>query len=49
MLWSGKVAADDADPDTRGVRELTRLLYADPGLHTTILPLRDGVALTCRV
>ena len=48
MLWSGKVAGPDADDDTRGVRELTRLLYADPGLFTTILPLRDGVALACR-
>jgi len=49
MLWSGKVAGPDADDDTRGVRELTRLLYADPGLFTTILPLRDGVALACRI
>jgi predicted O-methyltransferase YrrM len=49
MLWSGKVAGPDADDDTLGVRELTRLLYADPGLFTTILPLRDGVALACRI
>jgi predicted O-methyltransferase YrrM len=48
MLWSGRVAGSDADEDTRGVRELTRLLYADPDLFTTILPLRDGVALACR-
>lgn len=49
LLWSGKVAGPDADDDTRGVRELTRLLYSDPGLFTTILPLRDGVGLACRV
>lgn len=49
MLWSGKVAGDDADDDTRGIRELTRLLYSDPGLFTTVLPLRDGVALACRI
>src|SRR6059036_1391050 len=43
LLWSGRVVGADQDEDTRGVRELTRLLYADPDLHTTILPLRDGV------
>jgi caffeoyl-CoA O-methyltransferase len=49
MLWSGRVAGSEQDADTRGVRELTRLLYADPGLHTTILPLRDGVSLSLRL
>ncbi len=49
MLWSGKVAAKDQDDDTRGVRELTRLLYADPDLHTTLLPLRDGVSISLRL
>ena len=37
-----------ADPDTEGIRELTRRLYADPDLLTTILPLRDGVAISLR-
>ena len=37
------------DDDTRGVRELTRMLYADPALHTTILPLRDGISLSLRL
>ena len=49
MLWSGRVAGSDRDPDTQGVRELTRLLYADPGLHTTLLPLRDGVTVSLRL
>ncbi len=49
MLWSGRVVGRDADADTRGVRELTRLLYADPELHTTIMPLRDGVAISLRI
>jgi caffeoyl-CoA O-methyltransferase len=49
MLWSGRVASDThQDDDTRGVRELTRLLYADPELHTTILPLRDGVSVSLK-
>jgi predicted O-methyltransferase YrrM len=49
LLWFGKVAGPDQDEDTRGVRELTRLLYADPGLHTAILPLRDGVGVSLRI
>ncbi len=50
MLWFGRVARDDErDDDTRGVRELTRLLYADPALHTTVLPLRDGVSVSLRL
>jgi caffeoyl-CoA O-methyltransferase len=49
MLWSGRVATADADDDTRGVRELTRLLYSDPDFITTIVPLRDGVSLSYRL
>jgi predicted O-methyltransferase YrrM len=49
MLWFGRVAGPDRDPDTRGVRELTRLLYADPSLHTAILPIRDGVSVSLRL
>jgi predicted O-methyltransferase YrrM len=49
MLWSGRVALADEDPDTRGVRELTRLLYADPNFLTTLLPMRDGVTVSCRI
>lgn len=49
MLWFGKVAGPDEDEDTRGVRELTRLLHADPGFVSTVLPLRDGVSLSYKV
>ena len=50
MLWSGRVAdAGRQDDDTRGVRELTRLLCADGDFHTTILPLRDGVSVSLRL
>jgi caffeoyl-CoA O-methyltransferase len=44
MIWRGR-ALDPAlnDPATRGVRELTRLLFADPEFTGVIVPLRDGV------
>ena len=49
MLWSGRVADPQCqDEDTAGVRELTRLLYDDPDLATTILPLRDGVSISLK-
>ncbi len=48
-LWQGNVAdvnADDAA--TCGVREFNRLLYAAPDFFTTIIPVRDGVAVAQR-
>ena len=44
-LWYGKVARDDADKYTAGVREFNRLIYAADDLYTTILPIRDGLAV----
>jgi predicted O-methyltransferase YrrM len=50
VLWSGKVAKpvkrDDAA--TKGVIEFNRLLYSAPEFFTTIIPLRDGVAVAQR-
>jgi caffeoyl-CoA O-methyltransferase len=47
-LWSGKVARPNPDAATRAILEFNRLLYAAPGLFTTILPLRDGVAVALK-
>ncbi len=56
-LWSGKVAYAAGNPDlpegepdkyTEGVVELNRLLYSSPEWYTTIIPLRDGVAVALR-
>ncbi|HZQ92094.1 MAG TPA: O-methyltransferase [Terriglobales bacterium] len=50
VLWSGRVADPSAKPEesTRAIREFNRLLYASPELFTTILPLRDGVAVATK-
>ena len=48
LLWHGKVWSDDHAASTEGVRELTRLLYSTKNAQTTILPLRDGVAVTLK-
>lgn len=49
-LWMGKVADRSArDKVTRGVRKYTQLAMEEPDLLTTILPLRDGVAVSLKV
>lgn len=46
VLWSGKVAEKEpADASTKAILEFNRLLYGSTELFTTILPMRDGVAV----
>ncbi len=51
MLWSGRVldADHEATDSTRGVQQITRLLFAHPELATTIIPLRDGVSVSVKL
>ncbi|HYR90245.1 MAG TPA: O-methyltransferase [Terriglobia bacterium] len=50
VLWSGRVADKSVkDRDTAGVRSFNKMLYADERYYTTIIPLRDGVAIGLRV
>lgn len=46
-LWHGDVAdpAMASDPETRGILEFNRLLFSAADLYTTLLPLRDGIAV----
>lgn len=46
-LWHGYVAdpAMSNDPQTRGIMEFNRLLFSAADLYTTLLPLRDGIAV----
>lgn len=49
VLWSGKVAEKNpAEASTRAILEFNRLLFASPELFTTILPIRDGVAVAIK-
>ncbi len=47
VLWSGRVArhAGPNDPDTAAIQRFNRLIYRSPDLLTTIIPLRDGLAV----
>lgn len=46
VLWSGRIIEGDSSPATLGVIEYNRLIYETPGAFSTILPVRDGVAVT---
>lgn len=45
VLWSGRVARNEADRNTQGVLEFNRLIYSDDTLFSTLLPIRDGIAV----
>jgi caffeoyl-CoA O-methyltransferase len=51
VLWSGKVLqpASKQDADTRGVVRFNKEAFNAPDLLTTIVPLRDGVALALKL
>jgi caffeoyl-CoA O-methyltransferase len=49
VLWSGRVAnPKPQDAPTKAIQEFNRMLYASKDLFTTILPLRDGVAVAIK-
>jgi len=45
VLWSGRVAKANPDATTRAILEFNKLIYESKDLFTTILPIRDGVAV----
>lgn len=49
VLWSGRVTEKNpSEPRTKAILEFNRLLYSSPDLFTTILPIRDGVAVAIK-
>ena len=49
VLWSGKVAQQNpGEASTKAILEFNKLLYGSPELFTTILPIRDGVAVAIK-
>jgi caffeoyl-CoA O-methyltransferase len=45
VLWQGKLRKSNPDEPTRAILEFNRLISESKDLFTTILPLRDGVAV----
>jgi len=49
LLWQGRVMSDtDQSQTTLGIKELTRLLYESKEVFTTVIPLRDGLAVAVK-
>ena len=49
VLWSGRVAEKNPkDPQTKAILEFNRLLYNSQDFFTTILPIRDGLAVALK-
>ena len=49
VLWYGKVTEQNAaDKDTRAIQEFNQRLYAMKDFFTTVLPLRDGLAVAVK-
>ena len=49
LVWDGRVAAGDGDPDTEGVREYLRRMWQDPEYLSSLMPVRDGVGISLRL
>lgn len=45
VLWSGKLRKPNPDAETKAILEFNRLISESKDLFTTILPLRDGIAV----
>jgi len=49
LLFHGRVFDPaDATPMTQGVRDFTRLIMADPGWISSVVPIRDGLLVAYR-
>ena len=48
VLWSGRVADKNPDATTRAILEFNRKLYDSQDFSTTILPIRDGLAVALK-
>ena len=50
VLWYGRVTqADPKEKSTRAIRQFNKRLYAMPEFLTTVLPLRDGLAVSMKL
>ncbi len=49
LIWDGKVCARNPDAATKGILEFTDKLYKDSRFFTTVVPIRDGVAIAIKL
>lgn len=50
VLWSGTVVDEaENDANTNGIREYNRLIFNSPEVLSSILPIRDGLAVSLKL
>jgi len=49
VLWSGRILDDNPNEATRGIQEFNRKLFSSNKLLSSIIPIRDGLALAVKV
>lgn len=49
ILWSGQVLEKKKDKETTAIVEFTESLYKDSRFFTTVMPIRDGIAVSVRL
>ena len=49
VLWKGHVAQANPDESTRAIQAYNDALFRDPNMWTSIVPLRDGLALSIKL
>jgi predicted O-methyltransferase YrrM len=49
LLWSGKVMDKLPGKNTKAILEFTSKLYRDGRFYTTIIPIRDGLAISVKL
>ncbi len=48
-LWYGRVLEKNPDRDTLGIQEFNNYMFASKDFFATIVPIRDGVLLACKL
>ena len=49
IFWHGRVVSGDLEPSTLGILKFAQLAYQSSEVYTTIIPLRDGVAVSLKL
>lgn len=49
VLWSGRIITDDDSISTEGVRKFNKDIFNNENFVTSLLPIRDGIALSLKI
>ncbi len=49
VLWSGRILDENPSESTRGILEFNKRLFGSSGLLSSIIPIRDGLAMAVKL